>query len=317
MKLFWVELLLIIIGLIYFSTPAAAAPAWGIHLLDPNEIHQAAALIQGNPDQLGAVTVVLRTDDRDATKWQGFLNAAAYYHTLPIIRLATALQDSVWRRPTRKDIVDHASFLTQLDWRQPLTIILFNEPNHAAEWGGQVDSQSYADLTAFAADWFHTEPKTYQVLPAGLDAAAPTAAQTLDNLTFLNQVRLHRPDWLDKFDGWTAHAYPNPGFAASVYDSGKNSLRSFEYELAWLNRFSSKNWPVYITETGWKTTPTTINRLSSYYRYAVNRIWSDPAIKAVTPFIFSASTGPFQEFSFTNPDGSPTPSYAAFWQARS
>lgn len=309
-----VALIAIAVSNLFFASQAQAArPALGIHLLDPNELGQAAELVAGDAEHPGAVTVVLRADDRDPAKWQAFFDLAHRLQTTPIIRLATEMSPNGWRKPVKSDVLDHAAFLARLEWyEEPLTIVAFNEPNQASEWGGQVDPEGYARLLEFTANWFHTEAKSYRILPAGLDAAAPTGPTTMDSLAFLKRLLAERPELVESIDGWVSHAYPNPGFSAPPYRTGKQSIRSYQHELVLLRTVSGREFDVYITETGWKSTPQNAAQLSRYYTYAVQRVWNDERIKAVTPFVFSAPTGPFQPFSFLGVDGSPTPRYLAW-----
>jgi hypothetical protein len=291
----------------------AVQPSLGIHLLDPNELSQALDLVAGNDQNPGAVTVVLRADDRNSQKWQTFFNLAQKNHVTPIIRLATEMTADGWRKPTKRDVVEHAEFLTSLDWHsQSLIVVAFNEPNHATEWGGNIDPEGYAQMLMFTLNWFHTEAKDYKVLPAGLDAAAPNGSKTLDSFAFIRRMFIENPELAETIDGWTAHAYPNPGFIASPYQTGKASIQGFKNELELLSQYTSRQLDVFITETGWKKTNKNANRLANYYSYAVNKVWNDERIKAVTPFVFAAYNGPFQDFSFTKEDGSPTPQYLAW-----
>ncbi len=297
---------------LFFAPKAFARPALGIHLLDPNELTQAIDLIEGTAENPGAVTVVLRADDHNLAKWQQFFDIASRHNIKPIIRLATNMESDGWRRPNSRDLIHHATFLNFLDWHSDtLPIIIFNEPNHAVEWGGAVDPRSYADILTSAANIFHHKSKTYLVLPAGLDAAAPNSSVTMDSLVFLRQMLSANPDLISYIDGWTSHSYPNPGFVGSPYANGKSSIRGFTHELTFLKKYSPRDLDVYITETGWKKTPQNALRLPEYYSYAVNEVWVESQIKAITPFVFAAASGPFQAFSFTNPDGSPTPQYLA------
>lgn len=291
----------------------ASQPSLGIHLLDPTELGQAIDLAKGDAQHPGAVTVVLRADDRDRDKWQTFLSLARQKEVMPIIRLATEMTQEGWRRPTKKDVVEHAAFLSNLDWSgDPITVIVFNEPNHAAEWGGSVDPNSYAWMLDFAISWFHTEPNQYRVLPAGLDAAVPDSPTSMESLAFLGSVLTANPELADAIDGWVSHAYPNPGFVASPWERGKRSISGFRHELAFLTTYTDRTFDVYITETGWKQTGKNANSIARYYTYAVKEVWNDARIKAITPFVFAASNGPFKQFSFINADGSPTPQYRAW-----
>ena len=295
-----------------FPGRVAAAPALGIHLLDPRELPAAAELARN-----GAVTVVLRSDDRDQQVWQQFLDQAAENNVMPIIRLATDWQGESWRRPTKRDIVEHARFLSNLDWHaDQLRVVMFNEPNHAAEWGGRVDGADYARVLAFGADWFHTETKQYVVLPAGLDAAAPNGKKTMDNLAFIKQMLAEKPSLTAQIDGWTAHAYANPAFSGSPADTNEMSVRSFNHELKLLVRYSQRQWSVYITEAGWKRTSRNARMVANYYTQAVKGAWNDESIQAITPFVFAAKDSPFEAFAFVNPDGSATPQYEAWKQLK-
>lgn len=305
----------LIVGLM--ASRKAEAASLGIHLLDPRELPVALELASGGADNLGAVTVVLRSDDRNRQTWQEFLEQAAGNRIRPIIRLATNSEGKGWRRPNRRDVVEAAEFLSSLDWQtDTLTVVVFNEPNHGAEWGGRVDAEGYARTLAFAADWFHTESKEYVVLPAGLDAATANGKETMENLTFMRKMLTEEPSLINQIDGWTVHAYANPGFAGSPQDKSKMSIRSFNYEINMLKKYSPKELNIYITEAGWKRTRVNEKYLGSYYVQAVRDAWSNQAVVAITPFVYSAQDGPFREFSFMNADGSPTPQYQAWLELK-
>jgi hypothetical protein len=313
MKKLFTFFIITFISLVYANKVHASQPSLGIHLLDPNELSQALDLVEGSNNQPGAVTVVLRADDRDLEKWQTFFNIAKQNHVTPIIRLASEMTTDGWRRPTKKDIVEHAEFLSSINWySDKLIIVAFNEPNHASEWGGEIDPEGYAQILEFTLNWFHTEKKDYKVLPAGLDAAAPNGSETADSFTFIKNMLTKNPELLERIDGWVTHSYPNPGFIASPLDKGKRSIHGFINELEFLSQYTNRELDVYITETGWKKTLQNTDKIANYYSYAVNKVWNDERIKAITPFVFAAYSGPFQDFSFTNKDGSPTPQYIAW-----
>ncbi|MCH7951235.1 hypothetical protein IH980_00660 [Patescibacteria group bacterium] len=313
MKKLFVFLIFVFASLVLTPKIRASQPALGIHLLDPNELSLAIDLVEGDEEHPGSVTVVLRADDRDSEKWKTFFTIAQQNNVKPIIRLATEMTKDGWRRPTKRDIVEHAAFLTNLNWHsQSLLIIAFNEPNHAAEWDGEVDPESYAQMLEFTLSWFHTEKKQYRVLPAGLDAAAPNGPETMDSFVFLRRVLAHSPELVEMIDGWVTHAYPNPGFVASPRETGKRSIQGFQNELQLLSQYTDREFSIYITETGWKKTAQNADKIADYYSYAVNKVWNDERIKAITPFVFAAHSGPFQDFSFTDKDGSPTPQYRAW-----
>ncbi len=122
---------------------------FGIHLAQPHyeEIKQAAALINSNGGDWGYLTLVMQENDRNQQKWQEIFDLLREYHLIPIVRLATQPEGEVWRRPKVEDVKDWVEFLNGLNWVvKNRYIILFNEPNHGQEWGGEVDPTSYAEV---------------------------------------------------------------------------------------------------------------------------------------------------------------------------
>lgn len=290
----------------------------GIHILEPEEVEKASEFIQAPDEHWSFVTVPIRLDQMDKNRWQRFFDKCEELHIIPLIRLATVFdKEGVWRAPTEADVIKTAQFLTQLNWpTHQLHVILYNEPNHAKEWGGKISPEEYSEIAAFAADWFATESKEYIVLPAGLDAEAPNGPATMESSLFIRRMVNANPDILDKFDAWNSHSYPNPAFSASAYSSGKNRLDGWRYELNFLQSNYGKEFDVYITETGWDQSNLTEKRLSDYYYYALTEIWNDHRVKAVTPFILQGNNGVFDDFSFINLNGSPTKQMEALETAR-
>jgi hypothetical protein len=130
-----------------FSPSSVPNNRIGVHILDPQEIDSAAKLVNSAGGDWGYVTIPMRSNDRDPDKWTKFFVSAHRLHLIPIIRLATYPDGAVWVRPTVYDLVDFANFLSDMPWPvQNRYVILFNEVNHASEWGGEVDPFSYATL---------------------------------------------------------------------------------------------------------------------------------------------------------------------------
>lgn len=284
----------------------------GVHILSPDELGSVVAY-RGNAATF-YVTVPFHLNDRREATWNLFFQKCRDHAITPILRLSTEFDaaNGYWLRPTRNEIVEAATFMQKLHWEGNRMVILFNEPNHATEWGGAVDPYDYADTAMFAASWLHTEPVPYLVLLAGMDAAAPNGPHTLDSFNFLDQIFWREPDLVNWINGWASHSYPNPGFVASPYKTGKNSLRGFEEELKFLSKFSKNDLPVYITETGWRQTRQITPLLGQYYKYAYEKIWSHPQVKGVTVFLLQGAPGPFAEFSLLNQSGGITPQLDAF-----
>jgi hypothetical protein len=303
-------ILVVLIGLVKPVRVKAKGEVLGMHIMQPEEVVEVRQLF--DDDQWRYVTIPYSVDDRNPQKWQDFFNNAREKKLIPLLRLTTRFNGQVWEIPTRYDVVKATTFLSQLDWpNDQKHVILFNEPNQATEWGGEIDPQEYGHLLEFAADWLHTENKNFVVLPAGLDAAARDTNETQDSFRFLGAMLTTNPELINKIDAWVSHSYPNPGFTSSAFTSGKSSIAGFKNELDFLRKYSNKEFKVYITETGWKNTGSVSRRLVDYYRYAINTVWHDDRVVAVTPFIWQGAPGMFAEFSFLNPDGSPTPQFEA------
>lgn len=278
----------------------------GVHILDPDEIYQAAKLVNSNGGDWGYVTVPIRSNDRDPEKWSRFFDAARRLRVIPLIRLATFPNGSPageWVRPTVYDLVDFANFLSDMSWPiQNRYVILFNEVNHAAEWGGQVDPASYANLLLDAQKIFKSRSADYFLLSAGLDMSAPNSASSRDALDFYRALTRLQPRWGDAVDGLAVHAYPNPAFSSSPNSSTRYGIRSFEYEIRLLGQLGLPPKPVFVTETGWPHD-------SPFYQTAFAAAWNHPRIAAVTPFLLFAGTGDFARFSLLDRSGSPKGSY--------
>jgi len=306
--------LIMIAGIWLSSLPVSAADVpLGVHILDPGELEYVLPY-RGESSKF-FVTVPMVITDRRADVWQRFFENAFKAGITPLVRWVTVYKNGSWQVPTKQEIVEASKFMSSLNWPGERTIILFNEPNHALEWGGKVDPEGYADTAAFAASWLKTEKISYTVLPAGLDAAAPNNGTMIDSLRFMERMYHARPELFSLIDGWTSHSYPNPGFSASASRAGKNSLRGFENELHKLKLLTGKDYPIYITETGWKQSKSISRLLPSYYQYAVKNIWDDERIKAVTVFLLRGFKGPFEDFSLLDSDHQPTAQMSALMKA--
>jgi hypothetical protein len=292
----------------------------GIHILNLDELDQAIELIQPqNPDTWQYVTIPLTLNDMERKEeWQAFFTKAKQKKIIPLVRLTSRFEDGAWKVPNRKELTNLVTFLGALDWpTDQKHIIVFNEVNHAKEWGGHLDPNEYAQVLRFTADWAHSEQKNYVVLPAAMDLAAPNGAVTREAFTYLNQMLVADPEILTVVDAWNSHSYPNPGFSSSPQRTAQNSLRGFEHELAFLKQKTGRDYSVFITETGWVVNRQTSRWLESYYEYAVQHIWSHPQVVAVTPFVLRGAPGPFSGFTFLDQNNQPTVQYTALQKALS
>jgi hypothetical protein len=311
----------LLLSIIVFVSPLYAfeTSKLGVHILRTEEVFGASELLQSEADEWHYVTIPLTWEDTENfERWQTFFDLCKKEKIIPIVRLTTQFdpKTGAWKVPNRRHIVDQISFLSHLQWpSEKRYIIVFNEVNHAKEWGGKIDPEGYSKILRFTADWAHTEEKKYIVLPAGLDLAAPNGYQTRDSFLYLSQMVEFDKDIFEVVDVWNSHSYPNPGFSSSPTRFARNSLRGYQFELNYLKSLTGRDFKVMITETGWDSNPWLSKWLSSYYAYAMQHIWSDEKVIAVTPFVLQGSPGPFSGFSFLDEKGQPTQQYFAFQSA--
>lgn len=298
------------------STLAIENKILGVHILSPADLDNAKLLFKDgemkNDWYFLTVPFPLTALD-ELESWKHFFKEAKRYKFIPIVRLATRVEGGVWARPTRFEIVKQFEFLDKLDWpTDKRYVIIYNEVNHANEWGGEVDPLSYTQILEFAASWANTEQANYIVLPAAMDLAAPNSAKTMEAFNYLSQMLEYNPWIFDHIDLWNSHSYPNPAFSSSPTLTGQNSIRGFEHELNFLKRKTGRDFEVIITETGWVQTPRTEPWLKSYYLYAMQHVWTHPKVIGVTPFLLRGAPGQFSEFSFFDRDNQPTKIFEAF-----
>lgn len=296
-----------------------ASEVLGVHILHPDELTSASELLKLNEDQnWHYVTIPLSVDEIDNVEdWQDFFDRAGRYRLIPIVRMTTRFNPELnaWEVPTRKEVVDWVDFLAKLDWpTNNRYIIILNETNHAKEYGGRIDPAGYADILDFASRWAVFRHPEFEVLPGAMDLAADGNLGTMQAIPYLDQMVAAEPTVFDYISYWNSHSYPNPGFSAPPTTDGLNSLRGFEYELAWLRSKVDRELQVFITETGWEENTRTRYRLNEYYAYAYQNIWSDDRIKAITPFVLRGAPGPFAGFSLLDETGQPTYQYLAYRQ---
>jgi len=278
---------------------------FGIHLAIPafEDLGKAAELVNANGDW-GYVTLVMEEKDLNKDKWEGIFNQLRKLHLIPIIRLATLLENGHWRAPQKEDAQKWVDFLNSLNWVvKNRFVVLFNEPNRADEWGGKVDIQNFADVTYNFAKTLKERNPDFFVMMAGLDSAAPSQPnQYEDEAIFLKKVLNYQKDLFNYLDGWASHAYPK-----SYLNYGRNSQFNYQWELSLLSSLGvKKNLPIFITETGWchcegkslnKSFPTEEKTAQLTVNY-FNNVLKDNQVVAVTPFILNYQDEPFDHYSW-------------------
>lgn len=292
---------------------------FGIHTINESDVSLAQDLVNSNAGEWGYVTIVIREDDRNQLKWQAMFDELRRRNLIPLVRIATKIENGGWAKPRQKDLDSWVDFLSALNWVvQNRYVILFNEPNHAAEWGGEVRPDEYASFVRLLTERLKEVSEDFFVLPAGFDAAATDTPTSMDSAGFFTKMHEQDPEVFKLFDGWVSHSYPNPEFSGSPWDSGKTSIRGYIWETSYLTKFGLKSdIPIFISETGWKhregvkTDPTypTAEKVSEFFSEAFQNVWTDQRIVAITPFVLRYPEEPFAHFSWVGKDDQAYPQY--------
>ncbi|MCX6792033.1 MAG: hypothetical protein NT149_03275 [Candidatus Gottesmanbacteria bacterium] len=280
---------------------------YGIHVVDTNDFANVTQLVNSTGGDWGYVTMVLPDAQRDHDRWQKIFNEMRRLHLIPIIRLATHVENTVWVKPTKDRFYEIVKLLNSLNWpTENRYVLLYNEPNHANEWGGQINPEEYADdLVAFGTALKEANSDFF-ILPAGLDASAGDGT-AMDETEYLRRMIAAKPEILTLIDGWTSHSYPNPGFSGSPYATGRGTLTTYQWELSYLSTLGlTRELPVFITETGWQHSEGKVyapgflssDQVGANLQIASQTVWNDSLIVAVTPFLFNYQDVPFDHFSF-------------------
>jgi hypothetical protein len=261
---------------------------YGIHIFSEKDLQNAANLVNSGGGDWGYVTVVITEGERDHDRWQKVFDQMRRLHLVPIVRLATKAEGSTWNAPQEAEINNWVSFLNSLNWViQNRYVVINNEPNHAAEWGGRVDPAGYATYLKQISQKLRDSSSDFFILPAGLDPSSSNTTSTMTENKFLAQMKNAEPDIFNYIDGWTSHAYPNA------------SIDIYYHELATIER----NLPVFITETGWPNNKYSESQISTNLINAFINTWNSPKIVAVTPFILDYTAPPFDVYSWKREDG--------------
>lgn len=288
---------------------------FGIHLTFPaqEDLQDAAGLVNSSGGDWGWVTLVIEEKDRQINKWQQIFDQMRQLHLIPIIRLATSFENSSWRRPLPGEAQEWADFLNSLNWVvKNRYVILFNEPNHAGEWGGQVDPESYGRVAFEFAKALKNKNSDFLVMLAGFDSASPHEPPNHeDEELFLRQMFAALPEGRNKLfdylDIWASHSYPNHGFVGSPWAAGRNSVKNYLWELGLLKKLEiDRDLPVFITETGWphaegKNYQRSFNsqeKVAENFKIYFNQLINEDKVRAITPFVLNYPGEPFEHFSW-------------------
>jgi hypothetical protein len=285
----------------------------------------AAKLANSNGGDWGYVLIPYNVKDYNETRWGKLFQNLSEAHLIPIIQL--------WDIDLEKDkreeqMKDSAKFLNSLPWPiQPRYISVYNEPNDAKFWKGDVNPEEYAEILEETIDTFNELNEDFFIMNGAFNSSARTGGDYLDEEAFMIRMNSKVPGIFKKLDGWASHPYPQPNFAGSPNASGRDSIRAYEWELSILKRrfgIDTDKFPVFITETGWahRESEAADNgepvdyRLNQYqvadnYKSAFENVWlKDDRIVAVTPFTVRYDH-PHDHFSWVTKTGTTYPQFNA------
>ncbi|HEX8923529.1 MAG TPA: hypothetical protein VF828_02245, partial [Patescibacteria group bacterium] len=319
-KLFIITAFVCFLGIFTPKSILASDNIFGLHLTQTSDIGNASKIINSSGGDWGWVTIVIRTDQLDRNAWQEFFDNCRKFHLIPIIRLSTLMQNDSWKRPEYSDIDTLAGFLNSLNWPSiQQHIVLFNEINHASEWGGAVDIKDYTDKAIYAAKKFKSLNPNFYILSSPLDLASPeNPPQFKDAGNVYREIYLYNPDYFDQIDALASHSYPNHGFIGKPTDDGQHSIHGYQWELDDIRSLGvQKTYPVFITETGWphregETKANqfyTVTTAAQFLSYSLQNWGKDKRIQAVTPFIYNYPHAPFDHFSWLDLNENLYPEY--------
>ncbi|MDZ7587076.1 MAG: hypothetical protein U0946_04920, partial [Patescibacteria group bacterium] len=176
---------------------------FGIHILEPEDLLPAAKLVNSQGGDWGYVTLIIRQNDRKIAKWQTVFDQLRRLHLIPIVRLATESEKNYWVIPKTQDIDAWVDFLNSLNWVvKNRYVILFNEPNHALEWGKTLNLQEYAAIVREFHQKLKFASDDFFILPAGFDTAAPNSATSMSAVNYWQKMYQADPTIFTLFDGW-------------------------------------------------------------------------------------------------------------------
>jgi len=259
-------------------------------------IWAAADLVNANGGDWGYLTVVFTAAERDSGSGdqllQDLLDRCFESHLQPIIRLATRFDEAAetWSRPEPDDPERWRAFLERGRWpTKRAWIIAGNEPNLGREWGGEVDSASYAEYLSHFLDVF-ADSDRFMVTNGPLDASNATEMPKMqDAYEFLGGMGAAVPGIFGRLAGWASNPYSVPHQGPDL----RYTHRAYEAELQAIGR----DMPVLITEAGHLNTGDE-KEVAAFYQEAFRDWMADPRVVAVTPLFWHPDRGVYWMFDF-------------------
>jgi hypothetical protein len=297
-----------------YSDTEGANNKFGLYVYAENKdfIRLAAKLVNSNGGDWGYVLIPFNIEDRDYTKWREVFDLLHDKHLIPIVQLHASNLDDI-----EEETLEAAVFLDEFLWPiKTRYISVYNEPNDRNFWFGKLDPAGYAALLDHTIRTFKEISTDYYMMNGAFNVSAISNGTTLDAFDYMYRMNLAVPGIFNKLDGWASHSYPQPNFAGNPHASGRNSIRAYETELAFLKNSLgvTNDYEVFITETGWAHAEgqkaydasfLPVKSVAQNFKIAYEQYWlKDNRVKAVTPFTIWYDA-PFDHFSWVNSDKVP------------
>mgnify|MGYP005835681661 CR=1 FL=1 len=265
----------------------------------------AERLVNSSGGEWGYVLIPYNIRDRDKSKWNEVFSQLNRRKLIPVVQLYDVNPNNY-----EEDTKEAAEFLDQFLWPiKQRYISVYNEPNDSRFWKGILDPKNYAEVLNFTIDTFKLQNDNFFMLNGAFNVSASNVGTTMDSFQFILAMNDHIPGIFSKLDGWASHPYPQPNFSGSPYASGRNSIRAYEDELAFLESLGvSKKLPVFITETGWAHAEGEVynpsflpaSEVAQNFKIAYEEFWlADDRVVAIMPFTIWYGA-PFDHFAWVN-----------------
>jgi len=273
-------------------------------------------LVNSKGGDWGYVLIPYNVKDYDSGKWKEIFDLFNKYHLIPIVQLW-----DLSNLNQEEQIIQSANFLNSMPW--PIKnryISVYNEVNDNNFWRGKSNPVVYAEILEKTIDTFKSKSADFFMLNGAFNSSARLGNGFIDERDFLIRMNSAVPGIFKKLDGWASHSYPQPNFSGNPRDTGRDSIKAYEWEMEVLSSlFGVYNIPVFITETGWahaegkeyKGEYLPANIVADYLVYAFENVWlTDPRVVAVTPFTIKYDS-PYDHFSWIDENDNPYPQFKA------
>jgi hypothetical protein len=259
-------------------------------------ISAAADLVNANGGDWGYLTVVFTATERDGGAGdqllQELLDRCYENHLQPIIRVATTYDEGseTWSRPAPDEPEKWRAFLERGRWPvRHVWVVAGNEPNLGREWGGEVDSTTYAQYLSHFLDVF-ADSDRFKVVNGALDASNTSDMPMMqDEYEFLSGMDAAVPGIFGRLAAWASNPYAVPNNGPDL----RYTHLAYQAELDAVGR----DMPVIITEAGHLNTGDD-NEIAAFYEQAFKDWMADPRVIAVTPLFWHPDRGVYWMFDF-------------------